>query len=529
MKLLLISLQSNAYITGLKYVAANAKSNGHDVRILFLPGYLEEELSYVIEDFIRNYSPDLIGISLMSIEFYPAKNFTRLLKKRFEIPVIWGGVHVIIKPEECIKYADYVCTGDGEYAVVSLLEHLRINGKNVPPEIPGVWANINGEIIKNPVAHPEMNLDNFPFQEYLPDYFYAFHKNDIHNFAENQGLFRRYALYGGICHMAITTRGCPYKCSYCGNSAFIKVYGRKVRERTVGNVITELLKVKKNPYVLYINFQDDCFFTHNREWIKEFCELYKKRIGLPFVARVIPTMMDRDKFLMLRDAGLSWIVMGIQTGCDRINFDIYDRKIRFTTVKKAADIISETRAAPFYEMIVDNPYETDEETMETINGMSELKKPYAISLAHLTYFPGTPLAERAVKDKIATADAYLYQYILKIDDNYFNKLLGITPYIPGILIKCLNKPGAAKRKFHVFLLNILYFIAKRTVEPGVFLFIVTRSFDYRLNWTIRTVIGNWRPTLARLVSSYLGKGDLEYDRRLTLAKKNIPELFEKTD
>src|SRR3989338_9087172 len=113
MKLLLISLQSSAYVTGLKYIAANALANGHDARILLLSGYLESNLNRAIEDFIRDYAPDLIGIGLMSIEFYPAKNLTRLLREKFQIPVIWGGVHVILKPEECLRYADYVCYGEG--------------------------------------------------------------------------------------------------------------------------------------------------------------------------------------------------------------------------------------------------------------------------------------------------------------------------------------------------------------------------------------------------------------------------------
>ncbi|MCK5504123.1 MAG: cobalamin-dependent protein, partial [Thermodesulfovibrionia bacterium] len=86
MKCLLISLQSNAYVAGLKYIAANLLDNGHDVRILYLPGYLEPTLDPAIEDFIRDYSPDLIGISLMSIEFYPAKNITLLLREKFQIP-----------------------------------------------------------------------------------------------------------------------------------------------------------------------------------------------------------------------------------------------------------------------------------------------------------------------------------------------------------------------------------------------------------------------------------------------------------
>jgi len=112
MKLLLISLQSNASLVGIKYIAATARSNGYDSKILLVPGYLERELHPVLEGFIKDYNPDLIGISLMSIEFYPAKNMTRLIKEKFDVPVIWGGLHVILKPEECIHYADYVCSGE---------------------------------------------------------------------------------------------------------------------------------------------------------------------------------------------------------------------------------------------------------------------------------------------------------------------------------------------------------------------------------------------------------------------------------
>lgn len=526
MKLLLISLQSNAYLTGLKYVAANAITRGHDVRILFIPGYLEVHLHPEIEKFISSYKPDLIGISLMSIEFYPAKNLTRLLKERFNAPIIWGGVHAIIRPEECIRSADYVCIGEGENAIVLLLEHLKNSGRNIPPLIQGLWVNHHGEIIKQPAAQPEKNLDDLPFQEYLPEYFYGFVNNRIYNFSEHQRMFRKYALYGGTCHMIITTRGCPFHCSYCGNSAFMSVYGRKVRERSVSNVIDEIREVTRNPFVLYINFQDDCFFAHSEEWITEFCRQYKEHVSLPFIARVIPSMMSREKLFMLRDAGLCWIVMGIQSGSDRVNFEIYHRKVRFSSVKRAADIISVTGAAAFYEMIVDNPYETEDEKMETISAMATLKKPYIASLAHLTFFPGTPLAEKAVNDKIATTDAYLFRYLLNIDETYTNKLLAITPCMPRFLVRYLNKSEIKRTWFYAFLLDVLYFTAKRMIEPGIFFYITARSLNYRADWITRTVIGNGTSTLSRLVSKYLGRSDLEFDKRLTLAKKNMPELFE---
>jgi len=525
MRCLLISLQSNAYVTGLKYLAANILANGHDARILLLPGYLEPGLDPAIEDFIRDYNPDLIGISLMSIEFYPAKNLTMFLRKSFSVPIIWGGVHVVISPDECLKYADYICCGEGERPIVSLLEHINKHGRDTVPQIQGIWVNINGRMIKNSYAPPVEDLDSLPFQEYLPEYFYGLHKGRIYNFAKNPRLFRRYALYGGTCHMMITTRGCPFRCGYCANSYLVNVYGRRVRERSVDNCMEELFHVKKDPYLLYINFEDDCFFAHSREWIRDFSREYKRHIGLPFIVRAIPTMLDEEKLSMLKEAGLSMVVMGIQSGSDRVNFEVFDRRIRFTSVMKAAELISSSKVAGFYEMIVDNPYETEEDEMQTIEAMARLKRPYIISLAHLTFFPGTPLTERAIRDRIADPEAYLYRYMVKIDMTYTNKLLNIAPYIPRALVRYLNRPTKERSGLHNLLVNILHFIVKRSIEPAVFLFIMSRSLNYNIRLTVRTVLGNWRSALTKLISNYLGRGDMEYDQKLAIARQRMPDLF----
>jgi radical SAM superfamily enzyme YgiQ (UPF0313 family) len=526
MKLLLISLQSNASLIGLKYIAAYVRAHGHGACILLIPGYLDSTLHPEIEHFIRDYKPDLIGIGLMSIEFYPAKNISGLLKEKFDIPIIWGGLHVILKPEECITYIDYVCSGEGENAVLSLLEHLRDKGKHVVPDIPNIWVNDNGEIIKKK-SLPQVDLNSLPIIEYLPDYFYGFHNGKIYNYSQNPKLFRSSALYGGTCHMMITTRGCPFYCGYCANAYTMKVFGKKIRKRSVDNCIEELRQVKKNPYVLYINFEDDWFLAHDRAWIKKFCEEYKKKINLPFMIRVYPSVLDREKLFMLRDAGLSLVIMGVQTGSDRVNFEIYKRKVRFSSVMKAAEMLSESKVAPYYEMIVDNPYETEEDEMESIHSMSKLKRPYTISLAHLTFFPGTLLTEKAIKEKIVDPEAYLTRYMVKINRTYFNKLLYMTPYIPRFLSNNLNKPKAVRNAVHVLLTNSLFFIVKRTIEPAVFLFILARGLNYNVNWTVRTVLGNWKSALAKLLFNFLGKGDMEFDERLKLARKEMPALFKK--
>jgi len=527
MKCLLISLQSSSYVTGLKYLAANIRDKGHDARILLLPGYLEPALAPAIRDFVRDYNPDLIGIGLMSIEYYSSKNLSRLLRQEFDIPIVWGGVHVTINPDDCFSHADYLCIGEGERAIVTLLEHLRDQGRSVLPDIPGIWARIGGETVQRSDNPPEMDLDNLPVQEYLPSYFYGYHKKKIHNFAANPALFRHYALYGGINHMMLSTRGCPFNCGYCANSALVKVYGRKVRKRSVENCMEELKQVKQDRHVLYINFQDDCFFVHSKEWIQEFCAEYKKHINLPFMIRAIPTILDREKLSMLKDAGLSIVVMGIQSGSDRVNMDIYDRKIHFRSVEKATAVIADSKVFPYYEMIVDNPYETEDDMRETIRAMTRIRKPYTISLSHLTFFPGTQLTEKALADNIIDPEAYLSRYMVHIDYTYLNKLLYMVPYLPPALIGFLNKPAEVRKRGHEIFAHTLFFLVKRTVEPAVFMFLITRALDYDMTKTVKTVLGNWKSALAKFIFNFLCKSDLEFDERLERARKEMPALFEK--
>jgi len=142
-------------------------------------------------------------------------------------------------------------------------------------------------------------------------------------------------------------------------------------------------------------------------------------------------------------------------------------------------------------------------------------------------FPGTPLTEKAIKDKIADPEAYLYRYMVKIDKTYLNKLLRITPYLPRFFIKYLNKPAMTRKWIDVLCVNFLHFMIKRTVEPAVFLFVISRSLQYHFKLTIRTLLTNWKSALSKLISNYLGKGDLEYDQKLMIARREMPELFGK--
>ncbi len=178
-------------------------------------------------------------------------------------------------------------------------------------------------------------------------------------------------------------------------------------------------------------------------------------------------------------------------------------------------------------MIVDNHYETEDDQIKTVNAILKLSRPFVLSLAHLTYMPGTGIREMALKDGIADVDSYLTRFLMNIDYTYFNKLLYISPYVPRSIARFLNKPEKERNAFHSKLVSTLFFIVKRTMEPGVYFFITTRGLKYNILLTVKSVIYIWRSAMSIVLSNFLDEEDVKYDEKLKLFKKIKPALFEK--
>jgi radical SAM superfamily enzyme YgiQ (UPF0313 family) len=103
---------------------------------------------------------------------------------------------------------------------------------------------------------------------------------------------------------------------------------------------------------------------------------------------------------MLVDAGTVFVRMGIQTGSERTK-QLYKRKFSNEHLLEVAKIINEHKdkiELPMYDLIVDNPYETDEDVIDTLMFMSKLPVPFSINLHSLFLFPGTPLYETVKQD-----------------------------------------------------------------------------------------------------------------------------------
>lgn len=405
MKITLISPYPDLQAYGLRTISASLKRAGHDVNLLFLPKQFTERYeSNTLDELVKlSKGSNLIGISLMTNFFDNAVQITQKLKENYDIPILWGGVHPTVRPDECLNYADMVCIGEGEETLVELSD--KMNGGQDYYDVRGIGFKEKEKIIINPIRPLTHSLDQIPF----PDYDFRT------QFILNKGCSQKMDIellkeYLGKTYVTMPTRGCPFGCTYCCNNTINEMYinQKPLRKRSIDNIINELVEVKKQfPFIERIKFDDDAFFTLSINEIKDFCEKYKTNINLPlYVTGITPTTLNREKLSFLIDAGLGFIRMGIQTGSESTK-KLYNRRYTNQQVQKAAEIISEFKNkidTPYYDIILDNPWETEENLIETLMFLSKLQTPYRLSYFSLNFYPGTELYKKAKSDGIITDD-----------------------------------------------------------------------------------------------------------------------------
>lgn len=398
MKIVLISVYSyNSF--GIRYLYSVLKEKSFDVSVIFFKEPIHNNLGFPTEqEFdllltkIKDLKPDVLGLGVLSPFFEIAKEISKRLKKQFpDKPLVIGGHHAMICPEECIEIADIVCVGEGEKVIPELLTSLS-NNKNIM-SIKGLWIKKKGGgIIKNDVHKLIQDLNTLPLLDYENNQ--KFYIND-NNLKEGDPLSRHSVA------LVLLSRGCPLKCSYCTTTILMKLSkGCYVRKMIPNRAIKELEHIKKSLKNLkYVIFADEVFLT-DKKWVKEFSPKYKKRINLPFRCNFYPPMINDEVISLLKSAGLDSCFLGIESGSEKIRYGIYERFVSDEQILKAAKILKRHGVLTYYDLILDNPYETETDLMATFNLCLKLPQPFNFQLYSLNNFPKTTLTERMLKDGI---------------------------------------------------------------------------------------------------------------------------------
>lgn len=465
---------------GVRYLSSVLKKEGHSISIIYLgthEGKIKNKRDTSIDgddlwvsineygaDLIRSYSdpinnedidilldllmkqkPDLIGFSLRTMFLNTAIKLTENIRSKINAPIIYGGIAATSEPERCLEYADMVCIGEGEYSMLELA-NLLDKGEFLL-SIKNLWMRHNGKIYKNTLLSLEQDLDKIPFPDYeSKNKFLIFNSKLIENDPSIGNMSR-------FTYELVTSRGCPFACNYCCNDLLKSLYAgqRFLRRRSVRNVIDELKEAKIKYNIKSVLFKDE-IFTFGLKWIQEFVSAYKKEIGLPFWCYTHPSFADEQILHLLKDSGMFSITMGIQSGSEDMLYKIFNRPTPYQKIIEAAFILEKLKlpVKPRYDIITNNPFETEDDRQKTLELLMKLPKPVNFGLTKLSFIPGSKIV-KMIKNSSSDVKSKEEKY------KFWNKLYLLNQYrfFPNFLIRFLRDNAFAKNNTQV--LQLLLF------------------------------------------------------------------------
>ncbi|HAM36529.1 MAG TPA: hypothetical protein DEB40_14460 [Elusimicrobia bacterium] len=369
--------------------------------------------------------PDLVCFSVTTDYYAWAKSWASEVKRRLDVPVVFGGIHPTSVPEKVVleDCVDYVCVGEGDEALAELARAIRDRAD--ASRIRNIWLRRRGRIVSNPLRPPIADLDSLPF----PD----------------KELFRSsYPIFDSG-YLASTGRGCPFSCAYCCNSVYDALYAPKrfMRRRSVSHVLAELELAVSRYRPEFVHFADEVF-NHDGRWLEDFLPRYRKTVGLPFSCYVFPDFVTKAQALGLKAAGCFKVQLGLQVIDEAARSGIFHRPSKNENIARA---IQEFRSAGVY-VAVDHIFGLPGETEQDLASLLEFHEqsmPDSNEIFFLRCYPRSALTRWAVEN--GHMDAATLQAIedgavqsglfggpdIAADRSYARRtamLLGIYPKLP---------------------------------------------------------------------------------------------------
>lgn len=364
---------------------------------------------------IREIEPDLVTFSLIHPYAVTAREVIRDLRTVTGAPVMVGGIYPTLFPERALAFADFVCVGEGERVLDEVAVRLQDGGDL--RGIRGLWHKDDAGRVVDMGRHDHLEeLDELPFL--------GLGEPNMH-FIEQDHLSHEDPLVTDPLIWVMTGRGCSFECAYCVNSLLgpqNRERGQFVRQQSPERIMRELhyqvekRKVKAEWVVFY-----DELFGVRRGWTETFTEQYKKEVNLPFFCEIHPRLIQEENIRLLRDAGLTELNFGIQSGSERVRNEIMNRPGSNADLLQKVLMVHEMGIRIWYDLILENPFETVESYREAIRLMLQLPKPLFFQVFQLQYFPDYPMTRRALAAGHITEDDLTDENIARpiFSNNFF--------------------------------------------------------------------------------------------------------------
>ncbi len=404
---------------GLLYLAASVTAD-HDVKILDM-NLEQTELQTItamigrVCDVAEAFAADLVGIGTMANVYPLVLHMAAGIKSRLPgIPVVLGGHQATFTAAETLRgypQIDMVVLGEGEVPFPRLVDALE-KGRS-PVGIEGVACRDNGDIHIPEIPALSSKLDDLgpPAYHLVPD-------------------LARYQPFSLVKRANIlTSRGCPFGCTFCSVSRF---WQRKARFRDARSVVDELAMLKHERGAEFIEFADDTF-TVNRNYVKAVCtEIIDRGLELEWLCRARANSLDEEIVALLRRAGCTHVFVGAESGSERILRSI-QKKIDPRDVSRSIKLLSRNGLESIVSFIYGFPEETAEDIGLSAKLALECWQSGArwISFQRLTALPGTAIASE-ITDEFNLSGSYVSGSPMSTDEAFMEQVQRMVTKTPLI-------------------------------------------------------------------------------------------------
>lgn len=391
----LIGFRSEWYPLGLASLASFLEGKGCDVSVYHVEHGPDTEYKSVVrysEDFckyrsalesdahpiwdevkerLRSFKPDIVGISVLTPKVPSAFKIAGICKSVDpRMTVVFGGCHPTVRPDEMFynRSVDFVVRGEGEETFSELVSALNSHSKDYH-NISGLSFRDNWKAVHNKDRALMSDIDSLP----LPG---RDRITDLSTYTTSQ------------IGMVMTSRGCPYSCSFCASG---NMWGKTARFRSIENVLREIDELRSRYGVKNITFMDDSF-TIRRDYLEGLCgALIKYHPDITWSCLTRANIISDEVIRLMKKAGCVKVDVGVESGSERI-LELTNKGVTLKQIRDAAEVLRRNRMYWSGFFMFGFPTETEDEIITTLNLLKRLRPDWA-NISIFTPYPKTPLYE----------------------------------------------------------------------------------------------------------------------------------------
>jgi lipid biosynthesis B12-binding/radical SAM protein len=405
----------SVYPLGLSMIASSLKNAGHSVEQF---DFLASGRSFeALNNAIKNFSPDIVGISIRNIDNVNLLNEQRYIDAVSSIvsqirssspaKIILGGSGFSIMPELILDKvgADYGIMGEGEALILNFADQAAQS----------CWP-------KEKIIRSQPGL----------------RENEIPSACYDSSIMKYYLQSGNVASVQ-TKRGCVHKCVYC---SYPVLEGPSIRARNTQAVVDDIENLISNFQAKYIFFTDSVFNDSQGNYLKVCQEMKKRKINIPWTAFFTPQGLDDTAVCLMQETGLKAAEIGADA-CSDTTLKKLGKSFTFKEINECNALFAKYNIATAHYFMFGCPGETTETVLEGINNIKNLPKTASFIFMGIRILPGTPLAEIAIKEGLIKKNQELLEPVYYIAPGLDRKWLEdtLTEAFKGIR-NCVFPPDA---------------------------------------------------------------------------------------